>query len=177
MSHRLTLRTLGLAFGLVAGGDDSDLTSFIFQNALDSEEWVLFVGQPEDVSQVLACGGPGTDDRLTVQEIIRQSRINRKTARGICAAHRTVQPLAIDVGSFVLHDNDVNGRTRNDVFGWSRIGEDGAYTVHQSVRLRIRGPTFTGVHEDVHPLVEAAGRQSGARRFCLSNTDVGLTRT
>jgi hypothetical protein len=134
--------------------------TFIFDDTPDGEEWILFVGLPEDISQLPACGGPGTDDVLTIQRVLLEARMNsieqRLDARvvaynladwlsarsqlGPCAALETLEPLAEGTVNFVLQDNDPLVQTRNNVWGWSLTGSLGEYRVHQVVRFRI-GPT------------------------------------
>jgi hypothetical protein len=66
----------------------------------------------------------------------------------VCRTVHMIEPLAVGNPSFMLPGDAAGREIGNTVFGWSLIGEVGAYTVHQSVRLRIRGPTFTVLHED-----------------------------
>jgi hypothetical protein len=58
-------------------------------------------------------------------------------------------------GSFVLQAGAAR-EIGGILFRWSAIRQAGAYTVHQSVRLRIRGPTFTVVSKTVASIAEAA---------------------
>jgi hypothetical protein len=142
--------------------------SFVFDDTPDGEEWILFVGLPEDISQLPRCGGPGTDDRLTIQQVILEGRMKsieqRLGARavaynnadfeaardevGLCAALQMLTPIAEGTVNFTLQDNDQLAQTRNNVWGWSLIGQIGSYSVHQVVRLQIMADEFTVLQED-----------------------------
>jgi hypothetical protein len=150
VSYRIPIRVLGLAFGLFAGGDDDSEvtesggvpTEFETASAAASEPSMLFVGRQTTGSQVPGCAGPDTD-RLTVRQIVPACIV--QSLRAIPVGYQSAVSIA---GGFVLPDNGADHEIRDTVLGWSLIGEVGAHTVHQSVRLRIRGPTFTVLHDD-----------------------------
>lgn len=154
------------------------IESFVFEDTPDGETWILWVGLPEDVGQLIACGGQGiTEDLLSIQEVVREGRTNligqrlqaravaynlaefdaEEGANGICSALE-LEPVAVGTVNFVFQDNDVRVQTSNNVFGFSLIGRIGTYSVHLSARFRIiphppegpEGDEFIVLHEDAY---------------------------
>ena len=134
LSHRISIRALSLAFGLIAAGDDSEVTETSgaasgFENAAAAGRSLV---QSRQAGRVYHCG-----EFVALEKMM-----------AVCRTVHPTEPLAVGNPSFMLQGDAAGREIGNTVFGWSLIGEVGAYTVHQSVRLRIRGPTFTVLHED-----------------------------
>jgi hypothetical protein len=156
---RVSLRTLGLALGLVACGDDSELTK-------------LSDAPAEGIDNTLAASGPDSRTSFVFRDFFifygrsRDEPSAAENTLGVGAELQTVLSLVDSMVNVVSQTNHASVQTRGNVFGWSIIAQTGAYTVHQSVSLRIRGPTFAVVHDCRTSASLAAERRSGARRLC-----------
>jgi hypothetical protein len=138
--HRVSFRALGLAFGLFAGGEDVEITETS--------------GVSQHGSQVPTSAGSETK-RLAGHQLI-PARRSEPVVHLVQAVPVRDKTAASGVGGFVLQA-DARARQLGDtLLRWSVIREAGAYTVHDSVRLRIRGPTFTAVSKTVASIAEAA---------------------
>jgi len=115
---------------------------YVIPETPDGEAWGVWVGMPDPPTDLLSCGGPGTDTPSSIQDVERAARLNtlllRKDVRAnawnwddffqkwqiegdFCGALMLPQ-VAAGTASEVQNDNDLFGQTNNNVWGWSANG-------------------------------------------------------